>query len=372
MPNISSKHKHVLSLAVMAMVAESGLPSSYNARHPAFVAGALDRASLCREMRGELSGGAMCSRGKGKISLRSQEEASEQVREIVRCYILRNDTAAHGIVEWAASVPPRPPSAPLPKEGRLRSFQAFGHVYGKRNMGTSGVACTIAEVPFSEAGLGSKVWESSLGLACWALMNPAAVADRRVLELGSGCGFGGVMLAAAGARSVLLTDFWGEHEQFVVQQDGTLVSKRQRDGTGRFSVDRGVYEDGGGDVSFPLLRNLQENVVRNRRRIAAGGRESACIDTACLNWASNDEGECNLGSFDLVVGSDCVYAAEAVDPLVTTALRHMGEGGRGVFVSPSARTGLTEFIQALRAHTHASGRSLQVRASTRATNSRFS
>ena len=112
--------------------------------------------------------------------------------------------------------------------------------------------------------------------------------------------------------------------------------------------------------------------MRNRRRIAAGGRESACIDTACLNWASNDEGECNLGSFDLVVGSDCVYAAEAVDPLVTTALRHMGEGGRGVFVSPSARTGLTEFIQALRAHTHASGRSLQVRASTCATNSRFS
>ena len=361
----------MLSLAVMAMVAESGLPSSYNARHPAFVAGALGRASLCREMPGELSRGGMCSRWHGKKSLRSQEEACEQVREIVRCYILRNDTAAHGIVEWAASVPPRPPSAPLPKEGRLRSFQAFGHVYGKRNMGTSGVACTIAEVPFSEAGLGSKVWESSLGLACWALMNPAAVADRRVLELGSGCGFGGVMLAAAGARSVLLTDFWGEHEQFVVQQDGTLMSKRQRDGTGRYSVDRGVYADGGGDVSFPLLRNLQENVVRNRRRVAAGGRESACIDSACLDWASNDE-ENNIGYFELVVGSDCVYAAEAVDPLVTTTLRHMGEGGRGVFVSPSARTGLTEFIQTLRAHTHASGRSLQVRASTRATNSRFS
>jgi predicted nicotinamide N-methyase len=56
----------------------------------------------------------------------------------------------------------------------------------------------------AEAGLGSKVWESSLALACWALMNPAAVSQRRVLELGSGCGFGGVMLAAAGAGSVRL------------------------------------------------------------------------------------------------------------------------------------------------------------------------
>jgi len=47
-----------------------------------------------------------------------------------------------------------------------------------------------------------QVWESSLALACWAEMNPAAVKQQRVLELGSGCGFGGIMLAAAGARSV--------------------------------------------------------------------------------------------------------------------------------------------------------------------------
>jgi len=47
-----------------------------------------------------------------------------------------------------------------------------------------------------------QVWESSLALACWAQMNPAAVKQQRVLELGSGCGFGGIMLAAAGARSV--------------------------------------------------------------------------------------------------------------------------------------------------------------------------
>lgn len=126
-------------------------------------------------------------------SLRAQNKFQKNIqREILRCYILRNSTVAHGIVEWAPSAA----TTPTPM-GRLRSFEAVAC-----SASLSNAQCTIAELPFAEAGLGSKVWESSLALASWALMNQAEVSQRRVLELGSGCGFGGVMLAAAGARSV--------------------------------------------------------------------------------------------------------------------------------------------------------------------------
>lgn len=110
---------------------------------------------------------------------------------------------------------------------------------------------------------------------------------------------------------MLLTDFHGEHEQFVLR-DGKLVSTRKREGTGLYSVDSGVYADAGGDVSFPLLRNLHENVERNRNtdRVGhVGGRSCCNIQTACLDWGaavrqheSNDEStDSELGTFDLVV-----------------------------------------------------------------------
>ena len=183
--------------------------------------------------------------------------------ELLRCFIFRNSTCANGILEWAPSDPASVPG------GRLRAFEAFGNV---RASATPNAACTVAEIPYKEGGLGSKVWESSLALACWALMNSAAVQGKRVLELGSGCGFGGVMLAAAGAQSVILSDFHGEHEEFIVKDDGTLVSSRLKEGTGLYSVHQGVYADGKGTVSFPLLRNLEENVRRNKAATCTSGK----------------------------------------------------------------------------------------------------
>lgn len=248
--------------------------------------------------------------GATALSSRSGEE-----QDVVRCFVLRNRTAAHGIVEWG-HVPPS--SAQVSKTpaggGRVRAFQSFGMV-------AKVASCTIAEVPYAEGGLGSKVWESSLALSCWGLMNQASVIGKNVLELGSGCGLGGIMLGAAGAAKVTLTDFHGEHEQFVVKADGTLESARLRAGTGIYSVDRGVYADEAGSVSFPLLRNLHENLQRNngggregkeggggkggKGGGGGGGGSSGELAMATLDWSSARQ---ELGTFDLVVGSDCIYA----------------------------------------------------------------
>ena len=268
-------------------------------------------------------------------------------KQVQRCFVFRNATCAHGIVEFA----PPDTVASIPG-GRLRTFSTLGADLGQDE--TPAPPCTIAELPFKEGGLGSKVWESSLALACWARLNSAAVNQKHVLELGSGCGLGGVMLAATGARSVTLSDFHGEHEEFVAKDDGTLVSARMKQGTGVYSVSQGVYADGSGSISFPLMRNLEENVLRNSHCL----KHHCDLEVSCLDWAAAIGGEQvmetavgpskNLGTFDLVCGSDCIYAEEAVEPLAATTLKHMARGGQAVFISPSARTGLTEFIMRLR------------------------
>ena len=249
----------------------------------------------------------------GATALRAGAEVGAQ--DVVRVFVLRNKTAAHGIAEWGHVPPSSSQVSQTPAGGgRVRAFQSFG-------MGAKVASCTIGEVPYAEGGLGSKVWESSLALSCWGLMNQASVIGKNVLELGSGCGLGGIMLGAAGAAKVTLTDFHGEHEQFVVKADGTLESARLRAGTGIYSVDRGVYADEAGSVSFPPLRNLHENLQRNK----GGGREgkegeggergegggggggggSGELAMATLDWSSARR---ELGTFDLVVGSDCIYA----------------------------------------------------------------
>jgi len=270
----------VLLLSAPACGGEMTLPPAFIAHPPHPIPAAAAAAALRIRTRP-----ALCAEAGGP-------------KDVVRCFVLCNATAAHGIAEWGqvAGAPASPAAA---AGGRLRTFEAFG------GHGRVQATCTIAEVPYSEGGLGSKVWESSLALACWSLMNPGEVAGKNVLELGSGCGLGGVMVGAAGASKVTLSDFHGEHEQFVVTADGTLVSARQRQGTGLYSVDKGVYADESGAVSFPLLRNLRENLQRNSGRDMGREGERGVLSMATLDWSNPHD---DLGTFDLVVGSDCIYA----------------------------------------------------------------
>jgi hypothetical protein len=111
---------------------------------------------------------------------------------------------------------------------------------------------------------------------------------------------------------VLLTDFHGEHEQFVVT-NGTILSARGASGL------------------FPLLQNLQDNVARSAqgdvtKGFVAQGDLTRDVDvsrdvdvrTASLDWATPQS---SLGTFDFIAGSDCVYALEAVEPLAATIFR---------------------------------------------------
>ena len=58
----------------------------------------------------------------------------------------------------------------------------------------------------SERGIGWMLWDASQHLVDYIASDPALVAHRSVVELGSGCGLCGMAAAALGASSVTLTD----------------------------------------------------------------------------------------------------------------------------------------------------------------------
>jgi len=99
-----------------------------------------------------------CARGltrRGAAARQSPAVGDGNEREIVRFFVLRNSTAAAGVLEFS----PLPPSLNAStnasgrewSEGRARTFQTLCKA------GEPSAPCTIVEIPYKEGGLGSKV-----------------------------------------------------------------------------------------------------------------------------------------------------------------------------------------------------------------------
>ncbi|KAJ1479551.1 putative methyltransferase-domain-containing protein, partial [Baffinella frigidus] len=227
--------------------------------------------------------------------------------EILRCFVLRNETAALSILEV------EPEDGEGPPDGDARFSKTNRREF--RLPGPGGARAVVGEIPFQEGGIGSKVWESSLAMACWMQLNPHRFEGCRIMELGSGTGLGGMLLARGGAGSVTLSDF-----------------------------------PGGGAVLIP---NLERNVVANSAQDVTGNEPCKVMS---LDWTAPPTADSDEG-FQLVVGSDLVYDQDIITPLSKTALRLAENGGSIVLVSPSARTGLRELVAAL---SEGSGRKAKV------------
>ena len=134
-----------------------------------------------------------------------------------------------------------------------------------------GSAHVSIEQEFSGAEEGSVIWDASRSLLAHVTFlreQPAGaeeelIADKRLIEVGSGTGVVGLALARLGARSVIMTDKASQ---------------------------------------MPLLRrNLQHN-------------EPECCGVSCaeLCWSASWQSECDPsltapGAFDTIICADCVY-----------------------------------------------------------------
>ena len=66
----------------------------------------------------------------------------------------------------------------------------------------------VSTLPHETGNLGGKVWDSSIAMAMWAAAHPAFFEGRKVLELGSGVGLGGVAVwCATGCAALTMSDW---------------------------------------------------------------------------------------------------------------------------------------------------------------------
>ena len=160
----------------------------------------------------------------------------------------------------------------------------------------------VSEGAASSIDSGARIWDA--GLALSMLLSSPALAGKRVLELGSGTGVGGLSAAAAGAQV--------------------------------------VCSDADEECVLPLL---EEN-------IAANGLSGRCR-VAKLVWGCEDDEECVLGlegAFDLICGSDVLYAPNAFDALLSTLVTLSTPGETEVMLTYPTRYTESIFLEEAAAH----------------------
>ena len=141
----------------------------------------------------------------------------------------------------------------------------------------------------SEDRTGLALWPASIVLSRWiANLN---LSGKSICELGAGCGLPGITaFAYGGAERVVLTDY---------------------------------FEDTVANLAYNSKLNSDGKIV-----------------VKAVDWADGfDE------SFDIVIGADLIYAAEAVPLLLRTIKSALKDGGHFLYVCPDERDGLVKFIE---------------------------
>jgi predicted nicotinamide N-methyase len=81
--------------------------------------------------------------------------------------------------------------------------------------------------------IGEALWNGSITLSDWMVINRHLFKDKSVLEVGSGIGLAGIVCSACGAKQVILTDY----KEKVMQ----LIAKNIETFKEQFSKDAEVY-----------------------------------------------------------------------------------------------------------------------------------
>ena len=139
----------------------------------------------------------------------------------------------------------------------------------------------LRDASLCDGGLGWRVWRGALSLCEELASRPALVAERSVLELGAGCGLCGLLSARLGASRVVLSD------------------------------------------SVPaLLTSCAENASVN------GLQDTVSVSR--LDWADTRGA---ADQFEVVLGSDVIYAEEHAAALPDVLQRHLAPGGVALLVN---------------------------------------
>lgn len=173
------------------------------------------------------------------------------------------------------------------------------------------VKLSINEGKESKCGVGAGIWMSSLVLSCWIRMNRNIFENQRVLELGSGVGLCGLVIASLqkSARFLKLTD-----------------------------------------KTSSLCDLVNGNIERNSKLC------SIIPSVQVYDWqlATNNEISANdhlQGVYDVIIAADCLYD-NTKNMLKQAVLKNLAKGGMFILANPpeTSRAGMDDFIYALKEH----------------------
>jgi len=160
---------------------------------------------------------------------------------------------------------------------------------------------------------GLTLWKASSLLCDFLCANPLLVRGRRVVELGAGLGLCGILAHRLGAVGTVMTD---------------------------------------GDTD--ALENMRKNVDFNLRQVgvvADGAASSAdLLPCAQLRWGRHveafkkrwtedtaDGGDEGCDGFDVIMGSDIIYAEDILEPLFDTVMELLSSSPKSIFLLAYAR-----------------------------------
>lgn len=158
---------------------------------------------------------------------------------------------------------------------------------------------------------GEHVWASSVLMARHIIDNTQFFKGKKVIELGSGCGLGGVACR-------LYTE--SSHVQF-------------------------------SDCPPVTIANTKHNVIKNLSSSSSSSSSSSLlVDTPTYSLCSidwHDRSTWPSGSFDVVIGSALVYSTAVVEVLTALVDSLVTAKGAFVFVTPAKQNGLLEFLDSM-------------------------
>ena len=281
------------------------------------------------------------------VAFSSTSTSASDTATIIRTYTIFGNDIDDNKNNIIHSVRPNP-SNPNVEEDEIEMYypttkRAFMFPNTKTNERIdNNMIVNIRETSFGCGKLGSTVWPSAIVLSCLLANDSINLKDKKIIELGAGCGLPSTLLANTNGvvNSILATDYWEEE----VTVDSTQTSS-STDSLYRNSA-LGQRTNSGDRLMAKSLfgRNLAYNI---------GTDENENVFVKRLDW--HDE----MGIFkvatdykpDVIIGSDLVYYPMDTLPLLQTIEMLCKAGGAKeallIFPLNDGREALPDFRERL-------------------------
>lgn len=160
------------------------------------------------------------------------------------------------------------------------------------------------------------LFQASVALADWCTRNYPLFDGKRILELGSGVGVAGIILAqGCSARKIYLTDCHSAVLEVLCENLKLNGTRLHPEGT--------------------TLDNRDSLLLQ---RFIKNDRSGSIVEVHKLAWEEVDENYCkNLGKVDVIIAADVVYDPDLFVPLANTLKCFLLSGTLAIFFACTER-----------------------------------